>query len=193
SYLINSYVYSVQKIFDKNNIYKSPNSVTDMMVFYIKKYENGYEDSHLVISNLIAHNYPLLINLQKENYLKYAVSIAFDPFGFENKTIFSVKIHDRAFVYSYLFDDLKKQIQNKKIKVVFVGDITRDLQEYACTIGILEYYFKDVEFKKLFFENFYFKNRFVDYQKNEKSPKIRNLIARSEKLLSRDFEIYVRK
>lgn len=202
SYIACLYISSIKKTITKEDEFSLPNKLTDMINFYVNRHAKNDKESYLVLSNWIVHTYPLITYLQKENYFKYATPIIYDHLERNEKkethTIFSVKNRERAFTYSYLMDDLKKQLKNENIKILFVNNGAKTLSRKArCNIGILEYYFMDPEFKKLFFENFRFENHFLAYKKWDNILRINTdkyrKLERSKKVISYDFEIYIRK
>jgi len=191
------YVSSVKNTLLKNSNFSSPNASSEYLHHYIKTYASKKDESFLVISNWIAHQFPLTLYTDKHNYLKFAVALFYDDHK-NRKTMFSNDNPDRAFVYGYLLDDLKKQILNKNIKVIIVNyadDVSGSKKIQA--ISSLEYCLLDPEFRKIFLQNFHFKNRILEYKKID--PKLKfttddkfsNLKPATTEL-SYDFEIYIR-
>ena len=104
--------------------------------------------------------------------------------------MFDIKDKSNAFTFSYLIDDIKNQLRNKKNKIIFVDlglDDVGDEKFSRCHIGFLEYYFLDPEFKKIFFENFKYADHFQVHGKRTSIKKSNHLIITS------NFEVYVRK
>ncbi len=191
------YISSIKNAIIKDNYFVSPNASSAPLQHYIKTYATKKDESFLVISHWIFHQFPLIIYADKHNYLKFAVALVYDDHK-NRKTMFSNDNPDRAFVYGYLLDDLKKQILNEKIKVIIINyaDDASGSREIE-TISSLEYCMLDPEFRKIFLQNFHFKNRILEYRKIEPklkiitSDKFSNLRPANTKLLY-DFEIYIR-
>ncbi len=163
--------------------YKSPNRLTDVMVYYSKIYAPKKTDETLVISNLNLHRFPLLNYLEKEDSQKYHVaSIASDKGSSGNSKMFSSSDLDEILAISYLLSDVKNQMS--EVKIMFVNNTPQSLnKEKKCLIGTLEYYFLDPEFRKLFFKYFDFKNRAILLNPDK---------SKAEKVIY-DFEIYTKK
>jgi len=201
SYISYSYISTIKNNFDGKNYFSSPNDLTNEMVRSINFYAPGPQDSYLVASNWIAHQFPLMNYLDKINYFKYAVSIIYDVKGKKTHTIFAVDKSSRAFVFSYLLDDFKKQLQNPNIKIVFVNQGDGSLKSGSeCNIRLLEYYLQDPQLRQIFMKNFRFHHNIVKYKKIDIMPKKswRNKdafdsIAPSQEKVSHDFEVYVRR
>lgn len=195
------YFNSVRQVIEKDGDFISPNALSDGMASAVKTYAKNEKESYVVISNWIANAYPSYIYLQKINYLKYAVAFIYDPPALDNKEIgslFSLKNVDRLFVFDYLFEDLKRQVDNKNIKIIFVNNSVDFLiMKDRCHINLLEYYLRDKIFRAKFVKNFAFKNRILTFKEKEKSIKIKrdkfDKIPQSKQKLLYDFEIYVRK
>lgn len=191
------YFSSIKNVLAKDERFILPNSSSEPLHHYIQSYAPKEDESFLVISNWISHAFPLMNYAKKHNYLKFAIALFYDDHKNRN-TMFSNDNPDRAFVYNYLLDDLKKQILNKKIKLIIVNytDDASGSKEINA-ISSLEYCMLDPEFRKIFFENFHFKNRILEYKKIEPAFKIKtrnkfsNLEPANTKLLY-DFEIYIR-
>ena len=201
SYFVYLYISSIKNTLDGKNYFSSPNTLTEDMSYNVKLYAPKPQDSYLVVSNWIAHQFPLMNYLGKENYFKYAVVMIYDPHGTETHTMFAVNKPGRAFVFSYLLDDFKKQLRNPNVKIIFVNQGEGALKSQTkCNIRLLEYYFQDAEFRKLFLRNFYFKNRIVKYKDSDPVPHFRwkdrdvfDSVKVSQEVVLHDFEVYVRK
>ncbi len=177
SHYLYKYFYSIWQTAAKDSFFASPNPLSDDMALHIKKYAQQPQDDFLSISSWIAHQYPLTNYLEKNNNFKYAVVAIYDAAKY---TIFNAENFNRNFVFTYLFDDFKKQLKNDNLKIVFVNiSENRRRSPTKCNIGTLEYYYNDPAFKKIFLENFYFKNRILHYDKKDK--------------ILYDFEVYIRK
>ena len=103
----------------------------------------------------------------------------------------------------YLFLDIIDQIKNDKVKVIFVNN-TPDIvdKEHRCLIGVLEYYFIDAEFKKLFLQNFHLVNHVIVTKKVKPLKKLRFITGEKASIfdqakpttvkITQDYEVYVR-
>jgi hypothetical protein len=117
--------------------------------------------------------------------------------------MFSTKNLNQVFALSYFFDDLKNQLKNPQVKVIFVNNTAEILdKKNSCLIGSLEYYFLDPGFKKYFLQNFRFENHVVLTKKIKPVKKIRFItgekpsvfdrVQPTTKKITHDFEVYVR-
>ena len=121
--------------------------------------------------------------------------------GYKTHTMFSTSDPNKAFVYSYLFDDFKKQLINPDVKIIFVNQGENLFGSKAqCNASALEYYLQDSEFRKIFLQNFSFKNRIIKYKKSDKNTKVKSQksdifdsVKPSKENLIHDLEVYVRK
>lgn len=200
SCLIYCYIGSIVDIFRKEH---DTRKILDIGAYYTKTYAPRTEDSFLSFSQYFFRHSAYL---GKENYYKFSII----PIMRQNKqkgsfAIFPINNLDYVFVGSYFMEDLKKLIKDPRIKLIFVnnnGNHGEALDSAdACLVGTLEYYFLDLEFKKLFLQNFRFENRIL-LSKKVNPLKIKFLIDSddifkqvkpSEEIISRDFEVYVRK
>ena len=200
SYFVYLYISTIRNTVNGKNYFSSPSKLTDDMAYSVRLYASGAQDSYLVVSNWIAHQFPLMQYLEKTNYFKYAIAIIYDRGGLETKTMFAVNKPDRAFVFGYLLDDFKKQLQNPNIKIVFVNQGEEALKsDDKCNIRLLEYYFQDPHLRKIFLKNFHFKNHITKYEEVDRKPKIKwgnrdvfDSVKPSQEVLLHDFEVYVR-
>jgi len=200
SYFAYLYISSIKNTVIGKNYFSSPSSLTDDMAHNVKLYAPSEQDSYLVVSNWIAHQFPLMNYLEKKNNFKYAVAMIYDAGGSKTNTIFSIDKPDRAFVFNYLLDDFKKQLQNKDTKIVFVNQGEESLKSKTkCNIRLLEYYFQDLELRKIFMQNFHFQNRIIKYKEKDAAPRLMwkkegvfDAIKPSKEVILHDFEVYVR-
>lgn len=195
SFLLNNYVISIVK---KHNI----DSHYGALSYYGKTYAPKEKDSFLIFSFSIFDQFPLINYLQKENLAKFHfVSFSAQQSSKSGEMMmYDIKDRDASFTFSYLMEDMKKQLKNKNIKVVIVSNSPKNSDvKGACYIGYLEYYFSDIEFRKLFFENFEFVNWFYDGKKfdyknyPQKGSFYAQKIGVSTEYMDKNFEIYVRK
>lgn len=200
-YLLSLYFSSVRNTAKGTAYLASPSKISDDMANSIKLYAPRPQDSYLSISYWIAHQYPMANYLAKENYFKYAVMMFRDFSGYKTHTMFLTSDPNKTFAFSYLFDDFKKQLMNENVKIIFVNQGEGLLRSKdKCDNSSLEYYLQDPEFRKIFLQNFSFKNRIIKYKENDKNVKrswkkddIFDTIKPSEQRIMYDLEVYVRK
>ncbi len=204
SCLLYSYITSVINLVRHDSYYTYPNKISDFMTYYSHEYAPKKEDGIIVLSNMIAHQFPLLNYLQKINYGKFHISAAQANQGEAGSPlIFPIRDTDVAFTRYYLFLDIVDQIKNDKVKVIFVNN-TPDIldKEHRCLIGVLEYYFIDAEFKKLFLPNFHLVNHVIVTKKVKPLKKLRFITGEKASIfdqakpttvkITQDYEVYVR-
>ncbi len=202
--LLYSYIISVTNIMKKDDLALSPSPFSDARAYYIKKYANGQNDGAISVSNWIVHQFPLITYLDKKNYQKFHIAPVQASAGNGKSNMMFTGHAMRAFTFSYLFDDLKEQLENKNVKVIFINNDASNLEKGdRCLIGSLEYYFLDYEFKKLFLRNFRFENRVVITKKiepvqkinfyNKEKPNVFDKLEPAKSKIVFDFEVYVRK
>jgi hypothetical protein len=184
-----------------------PNKLSDKFAYYSALYAPKKEDGFLVFSDLIVHQFPILNYLDKENYHTNHIVMLTAQHGFlSNSTAFPQnKDREAIFTLSYIFEDLKKQLRNKNIKILFINNGNKPFERKdRCLIGFLEYYFSDPEFRKIFFENFRFENRILTnvtlknplkriITVNKEEKNIFDQVAPTKEIIRYDFEVYVRK
>ncbi|NBV06153.1 MAG: hypothetical protein EBS06_02820 [Proteobacteria bacterium] len=207
SCLIYSYIAPLSNLIPTKHYDTFPNKLSDEIAYYSRLYAPNPQDGFLVFSDLIVHQFPILNYLDKENYHTNHVVTLMAQRGFlGNSTAFPQnKDRETIFTLSYIFEDLKKQLRNKNVKILFINNGNKPFEiKDRCLIGFLEYYFSDPEFKKIFFENFRFENRIltsvavknplkriVTINKEEKN--IFDKIKPAKETIRYDFEVYVRK
>lgn len=77
--LISFYIFTIFKSFQGNNIYKSPNYLSDNIIKYSNSYLKDKNDKVLIISDLLSEKFPTLSFLhQEENYLPDYKNLFFD-------------------------------------------------------------------------------------------------------------------
>ena len=125
------------------------------------------------MSDIISNTFPAVNYLKKpNNFIGNSAGILFwnidrDYSDLKNKEA-------AASTVDYILRDFKKRISDKKSRIIFINrnlDFTN--KEDRCQIGLLENYFADHHFRKIFLQNYKFGGR------------IKNKIY--------DFEIYLRK
>jgi hypothetical protein len=145
------------------NQFTSPNKLSDMVAYYSSVAAPKKTDGILMISEWNAHQFPLLNYLAKADYQKYHMASMRANKGVSGSNkIFETDDLDRVLALSYLMDDVKNQAQNPNVKLMFVNNTPDSLdKDKRCLIGALEYYFLEPKFKKIFLQNFRFKNRVI--------------------------------
>lgn len=150
----------------------------------------------------IAHQFPLLNYLGKENAYKFHVAaIQADHAIAGNAMMFPINDSDKIFSYSYLFDDVKNAVKDPLTKVIFINNTPAIFdRKDRCLIGSLEYYFLDPEFRKNFLKNFRFENHVIitrsanPLKKNhlftKEKPDIFDQVEPSKQRIVHDFEVY---
>jgi hypothetical protein len=179
-----------------------PNKLSDMVAYYSHEFAPHKTDGILMISILNAHQFPLLNYLEKTDYQKYHVASIQANRGLAgNAKMFATDDLDQVLTLSYLFDDVKNQVKNPNVKVIFINNTPDALDKKdRCLIGTLEYYFLDPLFKKMFLQNFHFENQVILLRKIS-DPKTINLtrektifdeVKPTTVIVEHDFEVYVR-
>ena len=207
SYLFYSYITSLNFIYlhSEHSSTFSPSKLTDEMAYYNKKYAPNDVDTFLSFADLNAYRFPLLNYLNKENYGNfYTVTNVDRNFPIYDGSPLANNNPLVIFTTSYIFLDAKKQLANKKTKLIFVNNSKGiGVDEKKCSISYLERYFSDRNFRKLFFENFYFVGRIIrtrpyyhkdqiNFFREKELKKFSNLQYPNEVLLQ-DFEVYARR
>ena len=207
SCLLYAYIAPLSNLIPTKHFDTYPNKLSDKMAYYSSIYAPKKTDGFLVFSDLGAHQFPILNYLNKENHHKNIVVNLMAQRGFigASNEFPQSKDSDKILTLSYLFEDLKNQLKDKNVKILFIndGDTVFDRKD-RCVIGFLEYYFLDGEFRKTFFKNFRFENRILT------SVEIKNPLPRimttskedrdifdevkpSKEKIRYDFEVYVRR
>ncbi len=206
SCLLYAYILPLSNLIPTKHYDTFPNKLSDKISYYSAIYAPKKEDGFLVFSDLIVHQFPVLNYVDKENYHVNHVVMLMAQRGFlgASKAFPENQDRDTILTLSYVFEDLKKQLKNPNVKILFINQGTRVFyRKDRCLIGFLEYYFADPEFRKIFFENFRFENRIltsvevknptrriVTTAKEEKD--IFDDVKPSKETIRYDFEVYVR-
>ena len=204
SCLLYAYVTTAVGLIKHDNEYIYPNKISDFMTYYSKIHAPQKEDGIVVVSIWIAHQFPLVNYLGKDGYHKFHIAaIQANKAVMGSKLMFPIQDRDQVFTFAYLFDDLKNQMENPHVKVLFVNNSRQIMdKDNRCLIGALEYYLADPKFKKLFFENFHFENRVILTKKIKPLKKVRFITKEEASIfdqakpttvkIDHDFEVYVR-
>lgn len=202
--LFYSYIGAVVAAVQHSDSRSSPSKLYDMIAYYSANDAPQKEDGILMISTLNLYQFPLLSYLEKEDYQQYHVAkIQADSGVAGSSLMFAINDLDHVFTLSYLFENVKSQVKNPKVKLVFVNNAPNILNtKDRCLIGTLEYYFLDPQFKKIFLKNFHLKNRAIITQEvttrkeinfftSKKSDAFDGVKPTTKRVLH-DFEVYVR-
>lgn len=204
SSLLYCYVSSIVGVFNRESPYTFPNKLSDVITHYSEKHAPEKEEGFLMVSIWIAHQFPTLNYLQKDNQQKFHMALIQADQGLAgSRLMFAIKDSDKVFAYSYLFDDVKNAVKNPKIKIIFFNNSAEILDKSdRCLIPTLEYYFLDPQFRKIFLENFHFENHVVITHKVKalkkinfitgEKPSVFDIITPSPNQILYDLEIYVR-
>jgi len=204
STLFYCYFSSIVGVFTRESVYTSPSKFSDYLIYYNQKFAPKNDEGFLMNSIWIAHQFPTLNYLHKDNLQKFHIAaIQADQGVAGSELMFPIKDDARVFVYSYLFDDVKNALKNPKVKVIFFNN-SRDIlsKDDRCLIPTLEYYLLDPAFRKLFLENFHFENHVVITHKvrplkkialiTGEEPDIFDKVKPSSNQILYDLEVYVR-
>lgn len=205
SCLFYSYVTSINTTLKRDSNFISPGKLSDLLTYYSKTFAPKKEDGILVVSTRIAHQFPTINYLEKENYQKFHIAMMQANKGSAKiPTMIPLADSSEVFTFSYLFDDVKNSLENPQVKILFINNTPETLiKGDRCLIGTLEYYFLDWKFKKLFFENFRFENHAMIIKDVKPVKKVRFISGEEASIFDKvqpttkrvlyDFEIYVRK
>ena len=173
-----------------------------MVTYYSHEFAPQKTDGILMISILNAHQFPLINYLEKTDYQKYHVASIQANRGLAgNAKMFATDDLDQVLTLSYLFDDVKNQVKNPNVKVIFINNTPEALDKKdRCLIGTLEYYFLDPLFKKMFLQNFHFENQVILLRKIANPKRINfsqeksifDEVKPTTIIVEHDFEVYVR-
>jgi hypothetical protein len=167
---------SISNSYGGNNVSKSPNFLSDNIIGYSKANLHQKSDKIIILSYFIAKSFPALTYLDKIN--PTANNTAGALYSKIGDDFFNYQSSDKKndiFISNYFFNDLKKQINDKNMKIIFVD------RSDTCLISFIENYLRDSEFRNIFLKNYHFAGRIF-------SSKIIN-----RKTSIDDFEIYTRK
>ena len=174
--LLLTFCLSISNSYGGNNVSKSPNFLSENIINYSKANLRQKSDKIIILSYFIAKSFPVLTYLDKIN--PTANNTAGALYSKIGDDFFNYQSSDKKndiFISNYFFNDLKKQINDKNMKIIFVD------RSDTCLIGFIENYLRDSEFRNIFLKNYRFAGRIF-------SSKIIN-----RKTSIDDFEIYTRK
>jgi len=189
-FIVLSYFVSLQSaaIFNSHE-YKSPNPFNEEIEQTIIKHLAA-DENYIMISGRSLATYPV------RNYVK-----KLNPLPSSELQILYNEIENRDEILgvpAYLLSRVKQQMLDPKNKLLFIEQ--RGLPTYdRCRIMFLEYYLRDAEFRKIFFENYTFSNRIIRIKPAERKVKffsdkqVKSYSISAGDTVVRDIEVYVRK
>lgn len=176
SYFLSLHLSSIFNFRSYYNFYKfsSPNHFNSEVIKTIR--HNSRKDEEVTfVTTGIPGTYPAINYAGKKNELPFLQNgFLFKQIGSEKKL--------NGIVGEYMLERLKQQIALQKNKLVFV-EIMYNAKRDRCTIGFLENYFSDEEFREIFLENYVFLTRIKSFIE----------IAPSQQIIDHEFEVYLRK
>ncbi len=112
------------------------------------------------------------------------------------------KSEEANFNINYMMNNLKNRMSDKNTKILFINNLTYLMRKDRCIIEFLEYYFQDLEFRKIFLENYEYAGRIfaatdlkeipqIEFLSKEKDSFDNIKLSKQEPLY--DFEIYTRR
>ena len=185
--------------------YTFPNKMSDMIFYYSKIYAPKTEDKIAVSSIWIAHQFPMMNYLKKDNQQKLLVmAMQADRGVLRSNLMFNIKDLNQVFTNYYIFEDVLKNVENPNVKLLFFNNAPEVTNRgNRCIINNLEYYFLNPKFKKDFFKNFRFENRVRITEKVKpikkigfitgEEPSVFDQVKPTEEMPIYDFEVYVRR
>lgn len=181
-----SYLVSIANAYNWQNISKTSHLLSDNIIGYSRANLKSESDQISIWTYFISESLLPIIYLGKENNnINSSVGFLYSNIGLR---FFELQRDDNNkgsgfFTMNYLFDNVKKQVRSKSMKIIFVdrGDL--------CKISFLENYFYDPEFKKIFLENYHFDGRIFLSQEVKNNKPVTDLPSYKTVY---DFEIYVR-
>lgn len=201
STLFYAYICSFIQVVTKENKYTSPNEISDMIFYYSKKYAKEKEEFFLMSSILNTHQFPMLNYLEKPNKSRFHIAVlqASDTkprsyLMFDNKNV------EQLFTLDYLFEDVRRAIKDKNLRIIFFNNSNYNIHKQdRCIISNLEYYLLDPVFRKNFLQNFTFANHLITTRpiRNVSNFMVRDDFLRklkpNKERIFYDYEIYIRK
>jgi hypothetical protein len=208
SMLTYSYVTSLLDVAKNKCCATQPNDLSRAAAYYIKTFAPQQNQAIITSSNLINHQFPLLNYFNKENPQKMALNFLVD--SRKKPGILMFENNDAGWLFDnlYFLDDLNRQLRDPNTKVLLFKVRNDEIMKKFCRVSNLEFFLRDREFRKLFFQNFRFENRILVIQKSDEivdSDKIvkswdkKNqgdifaFLDPSEEKITHDYEVYVRR
>jgi len=181
--------------------------IYDFKAYYYKTHAPKPSDNEINFYNLHQLAHPVVSYFNKDMPQKISI-YGINALNSHQRILFSIKDSQSNFVYDYIVRDIKKMLDDKNTKLIFVdNNSVNEVIEKKCIIGYVEYLFFDKEIKKTFLKNFKFENRLIitkNYEINDdifswffdnfdKSEYSEYKLNGSFKKISSNIEVYVRK
>jgi hypothetical protein len=181
--------------------------IYDFKAYYYKTEAPKPSDNEIDFYNLHQLAHPIVSYFNKDMPQKMSI-YGINALNSYQRILFPIKDSQSNFVYDYIVRDIKKMLNDKNTKLIFVDNYAiNEVIEKKCIIGYVEYLFFDKEIKKTFLKNFKFENRLIITKKYEinddifswffdnqnKSEYSKYKLNGSFKKISSDIEVYVRK
>lgn len=200
SCLLYAYILPISHVMMPSEKLVREKALSESIFYYSKKFAPQKTDGILMVTALNQDKFSVFNYLNISDYQKFHIgSIKADHALFVSQDV------DYLFTISYLFEDIKEQIKNPNVKLLFFNNSSQMLHaKDRCLIGVLEYYFRDEAFKRIFLEAFHFENRMTQLQEEKViqpsiNGKKKNDIYHDDDFTTvnishivGDFEVYVR-
>jgi len=194
--LLSFYIFTITDSYQGNASYKSPNFFSESLIEYSKAHLKEKDDQVLIFSYHILDRMPMVNFLgEGRSDEKIRTMFLFDK-------ISQKKSEEANFTINYMMNNLKNRMSDKNTKILFINNLTYLMSKDRCTIQFLEYYFQDLEFRKIFLENYKYGGRIFAVKNLKEIPQIEFLSKEKDSFdnikLSKqkplyDFEIYTRR
>lgn len=194
--LISFYIFTITDSYQGKAFYKSPNFFSESLIEYSKAHLKNKDEQVLIFSYHIFDKMPM-VNFLGDGRSDEAIRtmFLFDKIG-------QKKSEEANFTTNYMMNNLKNRMSDKNTKILFINNLTYLMRKDRCTIEFLEYYFQDLEFRKIFLENYEYGGRIfaatdlkeipqIEFLSKEKDSFDNIKLSKQEPLY--DFEIYTRR
>ena len=181
--------------------------IYDFKAYYYKTKAPNPNDNEIDFYNLHQLSHPIVSYFNKDMPQKMSI-FGINAIISNQRMLFATNNSQSNFVYDYIVRDLKKMLEDKNTKLIFVDNhVINEVIANKCIVGYIEYLFFDKEIKNLFLKNFKFENRLIITKKYEiendifswffdnqnKNEFSKYKLNGSFKKISSDIEVYVRK
>jgi hypothetical protein len=181
--------------------------IYDFKAYYYKTEAPKPSDNEIDFYNLHQLAHPVVSYFNKDMPQKMSI-YGINALNSYQRMLFSIKDSQSNFVYDYMVRDIKKILNDKNTKLIFVDNqAINEVVANKCIVGYIEYLFFDKEIKKSFLKNFKFENRLIVTKKYEINDDIfswfydnqneseysKYKLNGSFNKISSDIEVYVRK
>ncbi len=194
--LLSFYIFTISDSYQGNVFYKSPNFFSESLIEYSKAHLKEKDEQVLIFSYHIFDRMPMA------NFLGNGKSDETIRTMFLFDKISQKKSEEANFTINYMMNNLKNRMSDKNTKILFINNLTYLMRKDRCIIEFLEYYFQDLEFRKIFLENYEYAGRIfaatdlkeipqIEFLSKEKDSFDNIKLSKQEPLY--DFEIYTRR